>query len=72
MTSNHPWREQFPLKTADENSLRDYLLHHRCADLEELTDVFDSVPEIIQQRLAYLEQKGQVSYFPSARTWYAN
>jgi len=72
MTSNHPWREQFPRKTADENSLRNYLLHHRYADLEELTDVFDSAPELIQQRLAYLEQKGQVSYFPSARTWYAN
>jgi len=67
MTFNHPWREQFPRKTADENSLRNYLLHHRCANLEELTDVFDSAPEIIQQRLAYLEQKGHRLRLPKRK-----
>jgi len=88
MTSNHPWREPLVCKTADENSLKNYLLHYPHANLEELTDVFDSAPDLIQQRLAYLEQKGHrlrlpkrrapavtvghLSYSPSTRTWYAH
>jgi len=70
MTFNHPWRGDYFTNTADENSLMNYLTKHLRATLDELSAVFDSSPDIIQRRMAYLERQEKVTYSPSTKTWY--
>ena len=70
MTFKHPWRGRLANNPANENRLHDYLANHLRADLDELSAVFDSSPDIIQGRMAHLEQQGTVTYSPSTKTWY--